>query len=82
MDVDKIAKYTNIDGGKLGEAVYIIRAFTITTHLYQCNHVLGRILRLLVSCHVFRELKPNVFANNRLSETLDTGKSVKDILAS
>ncbi|KAL1658045.1 S-adenosyl-L-methionine-dependent methyltransferase [Schizophyllum commune] len=43
---------------------------------------LGRILRRLASVHIFREVSPNVFANNRLSSTLDTTKSVKDILSS
>jgi hypothetical protein len=31
--------------------------------------------------HVFIEVSPDVFANNRLSSTLDTGKAVEDILA-
>ncbi|KAL1742331.1 S-adenosyl-L-methionine-dependent methyltransferase [Schizophyllum fasciatum] len=42
---------------------------------------LGRILRYLASIHVFSELSPNVFANNRLSSALDTGNRVEDIQA-
>ncbi|KAL1742284.1 S-adenosyl-L-methionine-dependent methyltransferase [Schizophyllum fasciatum] len=42
---------------------------------------LGRILRKLASVHVFREVSPNVFANNRLSSVLDTGKEVDAIRA-
>jgi hypothetical protein len=42
---------------------------------------LGRILRLLASRHIFREVAPDVFANNRLSSMLDTGKSVAEIVA-
>ncbi|KZV90641.1 S-adenosyl-L-methionine-dependent methyltransferase [Exidia glandulosa HHB12029] len=36
---------------------------------------LARVLRLLASNHIFRETSPDVFANNRLSSALDTGKS-------
>ncbi|KAI0081312.1 O-methyltransferase [Panus rudis PR-1116 ss-1] len=43
---------------------------------------IGRILRFLATRHVFREVKPNIFTNNRISETLDTGKSVKILQAS
>ncbi|KAI0087132.1 S-adenosyl-L-methionine-dependent methyltransferase [Irpex rosettiformis] len=42
---------------------------------------LGHVLRLLATNHIFREVAPDVFANNRLSASLDTGKSVADILA-
>ncbi|KDR66888.1 hypothetical protein GALMADRAFT_232294 [Galerina marginata CBS 339.88] len=40
---------------------------------------LGRIMRYLANYHVYRELKPDIFTNNRVSGTLDTGKSCKDI---
>ncbi|KAJ7142268.1 O-methyltransferase [Mycena epipterygia] len=35
---------------------------------------IGRVLRLLATHHIFRELSPGVFSNNRLSSTLDKGK--------
>ena len=41
----------------------------------------GRILRLLATNHVFIEVSPDVFATNRLSSVLDTGKSVEELLA-
>lgn len=41
----------------------------------------GRILRLLATLHIFREVSPDVFANNRISSLLDTGKSVEAIKA-
>jgi hypothetical protein len=41
----------------------------------------ARILRLLATNHIFTEVSPDVFANNRLSSVLDTGKSVEEILA-
>ncbi|KAJ7457534.1 hypothetical protein B0H11DRAFT_1818170, partial [Mycena galericulata] len=36
--------------------------------------LVARILRLLATHHIFREVAPGVFANNRISSTLDTGK--------
>ena len=41
----------------------------------------ARILRLLATNYVFTEVNPDVFANNRLSSILDTGKSVEELLA-
>ncbi|KAF8180013.1 O-methyltransferase [Mycena galopus ATCC 62051] len=37
-------------------------------------NVVARILRLLATHHIFREVSPGVFANNRVSSTLDKGK--------
>ncbi|KAJ7203253.1 S-adenosyl-L-methionine-dependent methyltransferase [Mycena pura] len=42
---------------------------------------LARVLRVLATNHVFVEVSPDVFAHNRLSCILDTGKNVEDILA-
>ncbi|KAJ7195330.1 O-methyltransferase, partial [Mycena pura] len=36
--------------------------------------LLARILRLLATHHIFQEVTPGVFANNRISSTLDKGK--------
>ncbi|KAJ7210705.1 hypothetical protein GGX14DRAFT_624776 [Mycena pura] len=36
--------------------------------------LMARILRLLASHHIFREVSPDVFANNRISSSLDKGK--------
>ncbi|EKM58628.1 uncharacterized protein PHACADRAFT_253095 [Phanerochaete carnosa HHB-10118-sp] len=43
---------------------------------------LARVLRLLATNHIFVEVVPDVFAHNRISSCLDTGKSVKAILDS
>ncbi|KAJ7888469.1 S-adenosyl-L-methionine-dependent methyltransferase [Mycena leptocephala] len=43
---------------------------------------LARVLRLLATNHIFVEVAPDVFANNRLSYVLDTGKSLDEIIAS
>ncbi|EJD40316.1 O-methyltransferase [Auricularia subglabra TFB-10046 SS5] len=42
---------------------------------------LARVLRLLATRHIFREIAPDVFCNNRLSSLLDTGKSVAELRA-
>ncbi|KAJ6574821.1 O-methyltransferase-domain-containing protein [Mycena capillaripes] len=42
---------------------------------------LGRSLRFLATQHIFREVEPNVFANNRLSSLLNTGKQAEEIRA-
>jgi len=41
----------------------------------------ARLLRYLSTYYMFREVEPDVFANTRMSSMLDTGKSVKDLLA-
>ncbi|KAI0780304.1 S-adenosyl-L-methionine-dependent methyltransferase [Fomes fomentarius] len=40
---------------------------------------LSRTLRLLATSHYLREVKPNVFANNRLSSWLDSGKPLAEL---
>ncbi|KAJ6501155.1 O-methyltransferase [Mycena vitilis] len=39
----------------------------------------ARILRLLANHHIFTEIRPDVFASNRLSSVLDSGKSVGEL---
>ena len=41
----------------------------------------ARVLRLLATNYIFTEVSPDVFASNRLSSALDTGKSVEELLA-
>ncbi|BGP42379.1 hypothetical protein JCM10449v2_006384 [Rhodotorula kratochvilovae] len=43
---------------------------------------LARVLRVLAAHHIFREVAPDRFANNRCSLALDTGKSVNDLVES
>ncbi|KAF9261125.1 S-adenosyl-L-methionine-dependent methyltransferase, partial [Marasmius fiardii PR-910] len=40
---------------------------------------LAHILRLLCVHHLVREISPNVFANNRVSSMIDSGKSVEEL---
>ena len=41
----------------------------------------ARVLRLLATNHIFSEVSPDVFANNRLSTVLDTGKHVEELIS-
>ncbi|KAF7302711.1 hypothetical protein HMN09_00906000 [Mycena chlorophos] len=43
--------------------------------------LLARILRLLATHNIFREVSPNVFANNRISSAIDKGKSPAALFA-
>lgn len=76
MHVDEIAKLNGQDPKKLGAA---------TPHLLYVERfistILGRFLRFLATNHVYRELKPNVFTNTRISSMLDTLKPSKEIIA-
>ncbi|KAH9167773.1 S-adenosyl-L-methionine-dependent methyltransferase [Lactarius sanguifluus] len=42
---------------------------------------LSRVIRLLATNHIFIEVSPDVFANNRLSTVLDTGKPVDELIS-
>lgn len=41
----------------------------------------GHILRLLATHHITREVRPDVFANNRLSSVMDSGKSWSELVS-
>lgn len=41
----------------------------------------ARVLRLLATNHIFIEVSPDVFANNRLSTVLDTGKPLEGLIS-
>ncbi|EMD35487.1 hypothetical protein CERSUDRAFT_116232 [Gelatoporia subvermispora B] len=45
------------------------------------SHKLARLLRLLATYHVFKEVSPDVFSNNRISASLDTRKTLQELKA-
>ncbi|KAF8579514.1 O-methyltransferase [Ramaria rubella] len=51
------------------------------TGLHSNKLGLARVLRVLATHHIFREVYPNHFANNRVSSYFDTGKSSRAIIA-
>lgn len=64
------------EGGRQGVHVKDISAQNGVDPSY-----IARILRFLATRHIFREVTPDVFANNRISSLLMKSKSVKDIMA-
>ncbi|KAF8208047.1 hypothetical protein K438DRAFT_1961559 [Mycena galopus ATCC 62051] len=69
--VEKTCKFGNmLDGYLQGVHVKEIAAPS-ETH----PDLIGRIFRLLTTHHLFREVSPGVYANNRISSWLATGKS-------
>jgi hypothetical protein len=42
---------------------------------YQIVHI----LRLLSTHHILREIRPDVFVNNRIGALLDSGKGVEEL---
>jgi hypothetical protein len=53
------------------------RIENVYTHRVQS----ARVLRLLATNYIFVEISPDVFANNRLSTVLDTGKPVEELIS-
>jgi len=41
--------------------------------------LLGHVLRLLATHHITHEVRPNVFANNRISDAIGSGKSIHEL---
>lgn len=41
---------------------------------------IARILRVLATHHVFMEVSPDVFANNRISSVLEKGQKIDDLI--
>ena len=73
--MSEIAKPTKVNHKKLGKYQ---RNFTLSITVILLP---ARILRLLATNYIFTEVSPDVFANNRLSSVLDTGKPVEELLA-
>jgi hypothetical protein len=74
LHVAEIAKKADTDGKKLGP----FRSYRCSPSRIE-NRLLGRILRLLSTVHIFQEVAPDVFANNRLSSVLASGKTLEEI---
>ncbi|KAF8206050.1 O-methyltransferase-domain-containing protein [Mycena galopus ATCC 62051] len=71
---DKIAEKSHIDGAKLG-------AYMNYDPRSAVQQSKARIMRHLASHHIYREVAPDTFANNRLSATLDTKKPVAELFS-
>ncbi|KAI9066168.1 S-adenosyl-L-methionine-dependent methyltransferase [Trametes sanguinea] len=51
----------------------------LSRHLDVDEGKLSHILRLLATHHITREVRPNVFANNRISALIDSGRSPEEL---
>ncbi|RPD56594.1 hypothetical protein L226DRAFT_480398 [Lentinus tigrinus ALCF2SS1-7] len=51
----------------------------LSRHVNVDEGKLAHMLRLLATHHITREVRPNVFANNRISAIMDSGKSPEDL---
>ena len=78
LHVSEIAKPLNVDPDKLGLSVS--QANRVTTIIHLPFSYTARILRLLATHHIFTEVKPDVFANNRNSAVLEKGQSIEALL--
>lgn len=76
LHVDEIGKAAGLPASKLGASHE-----RCTIGVVDDDSTLARYLRLLATRNIFREVQPDVFATNRLSSLLDTGKAVEDIQA-
>ena len=74
VHVKEIAVSTGVDAHKLGGSLCPLKEFG------RSFTVAARCLRFLATNHIFREVSPDVFANNKISSLLDTGKTVATIL--
>jgi hypothetical protein len=75
-----IAAASKTDSVLLGES-RLDSTFNCDWISHRLDRRLARILRLLATHNIFREVKPNVFANNRISSALDKGKSPSVLFA-
>ncbi|KAH9896530.1 S-adenosyl-L-methionine-dependent methyltransferase [Cubamyces lactineus] len=51
----------------------------LSQHLNVDEGKLSHILRLLATHHITKEVRPNVFANNRISAIIDSGRKVEEL---
>lgn len=70
-----MAARNNVDPKKLGE-IFVCQ-FVMLRAKISTNQ--ARILRFLATNYIFKEVTPDVFANNLISSCLDTGKTFDQI---
>ena len=74
MHVRELSRHVGVDEGKLSERVRAYDRICVAD-----GARLGHILRLLATHHITRELQPNVFANNRISAIMDSGRAWEEL---
>jgi hypothetical protein len=77
VHVAQIADRCGCERGRVCQLAEIFRSSASTAVLMKFNT--AHILRLLATHHILREVSPDVFANNRVSAHMDTGKDSKQL---
>ncbi|KAJ7348099.1 O-methyltransferase [Mycena albidolilacea] len=77
VHVREIAARTGVEQAKLGGALFLLTAFSFVDTLLGAAHI----LRLLATHHILREAAPDVFAANRISSLIDSGKPLCELVA-
>ena len=70
VHIQELSKLLDVEEGNLGSVYFLVDNRQVTH-----NTSLGHILRLLATHHITREVRPNVFANNRISAIMDSGRT-------
>jgi len=74
LHVTDIAKKADSDPDKLG----LFHSHHFPLSISEVLHS-GRILCMLATVHIFQQVAPDVFANNRLSSVMVSGKTLEEI---
>lgn len=77
LHVDTIAKRCDLHSGKLGTFVLLVFS---PSFKHDVSFSIAHILRLLATHHILVEVSPDVFANNRISALVDSGKTIEEII--
>jgi hypothetical protein len=72
--VSHIAKQSGVEETKLGAHIHVSVKYSVEN-----SYPLAHALRLLATHHIVRETAPDVFAINRISSLLDSGKSLAEL---
>jgi hypothetical protein len=74
LHIKSISEQSGIEASKLGQslaaAIHMASTYALS---------LAHILRLLATHHILREVTPDVFATNRISSLIDSGKSTREL---
>jgi hypothetical protein len=79
LHVQDLAARVDCNPNKLGWFL-VCRVLLYVANVTEKN-TQGHVLRLLATHHIGKEVSPNVFANNRLSSLVDSGKDFEVIKA-
>ena len=77
LHVGIISKKNGVETNKLGQL------YNLVWNANRCRlsyHQIAHILRLLATHHILREVSPDVFALNRISSLVDSGKTFGELM--